>query len=241
MKISDAGLDIIREFEGCPLVAYLDAVGVWTIGYGHTKNVKKGQVITKTQAEHFLLSDVKTAENKVNKYQDRYKWNVNQYSALVSFAFNIGSIDQLTANGTRNNAQISEKILAYDKGKVNGKMVVLAGLSRRRKAEKALFDKKVDNSTPEGEKAENEANTTPQAENTQEGYKMPTLKRGAKGKAVKVWQVILDFQPDEVDGIFGAYTEQRTIEYQAMHNLKKDGIVGSKTWEAGFKSIWATV
>lgn len=229
MKISQTGLKLIEEFEGCRLVAYADAVGVWTIGYGHTKGVKKGQAITKEQAEHYLKQDVKTAENNVNKYYDRYKWNQNQFDALVSFAFNIGSIDQLTAKGTRSIAEISEKILQYNKA--GGK--VLAGLTRRRKAEKLLFDKKTDNNTQTQGTGGNTAKT--------EEYKMPTIKRGTSGKAVKVWQVILGFAAEDIDGVFGPYTEQKTIEWQAMNDLKKDGIVGNKTWKAGFDTLWRAV
>lgn len=228
MKISQNGLKLIEEFEGCRLVAYQDSVGVWTIGYGHTKGVKKGQAITKEQAEHYLQSDVGNAEKVVNKYYDRYKWNQNQFDALVSFAFNIGSIDQLTAKGTRSIAEISNKILAYNKA--GGK--ALAGLTRRRKAEKLLFDKKAVNSTPKEEKAENGAKT--------EACDMATLRRGSTGTAVKVWQIVLGFEKGQIDGVFGAYTEQRTIEYQAQHNLKKDGVVGSKTWEAGVETLWGT-
>ena len=51
MSISDQGLAFIKKFEGCLLKAYEDAVGMWTIGYGHTSGVFKGQVITKEKAE----------------------------------------------------------------------------------------------------------------------------------------------------------------------------------------------
>lgn len=139
MKVSNNGLNLIMKFEGCRLTAYQDAVGVWTIGYGHTSGVRKGQRITKEQAIEFLKQDCLKAEKNVNAYATRYNWNQNQFDALVSFAFNIGSINQLTANGKRSIAEISQKILAYNKA--GGK--VLKGLTDRRKAEKALFDKYV--------------------------------------------------------------------------------------------------
>ncbi|MGL4675515.1 MAG: lysozyme, partial [Wohlfahrtiimonas sp.] len=53
MKTGQKGIELIKEFEGCKLKAYQDSVGVWTIGYGHTKNVRKGDVITQTQADQF--------------------------------------------------------------------------------------------------------------------------------------------------------------------------------------------
>lgn len=72
---------------------------------------------------------------KIMKYNSKYKWNQNEIDALVSFAYNIGSIDALTANGTRSRATIAAKMLQYNKA--GGK--VLNGLTRRRKAERELF------------------------------------------------------------------------------------------------------
>ncbi len=144
LSVSDTGLDLIKKFEGCKLTAYQDSVGVWTIGYGHTSGVKQGDTITQAQANAYLKADCKTAETAVNKYYSKYKWNQNQFDALVSFAFNIGNIDQLTSNGTRTIAQISAKIPAYNKA--GGK--VLQGLVSRRAAEKELFDTAVEDDSP---------------------------------------------------------------------------------------------
>lgn len=145
-KISKNGIDLIKEFEGCYLSAYKDPVGVWTIGYGITDSDKAitgtkiyaGLKISKDTAEKWL-------ENSLNqkyvplvlKYDGIYNWNQNELDALVSFAYNIGSIDQLTANGTRSKTTISNKLLQYNKA--GGR--VLKGLTRRRVSEKALFDK----------------------------------------------------------------------------------------------------
>lgn len=136
MRISNAGLNIIKKYEGCRLEAYRDPVNIWTIGIGHTKGVKPGQKITAAQADEFLKEDVKWAEDAVNKYMKTYNFNQNQFDALVSFAFNIGSIDQLTANGTRTIGTIANKIPLYNKA--GGK--VLAGLMRRRAEEQKLFN-----------------------------------------------------------------------------------------------------
>ena len=136
MKISEKGLNIIKKYEGCRLKAYRDPVGIWTIGFGRTKGVREGQTITQAQADQFLQEDVAWAEKAVAKYDSIYHWNQNQFDALVSFAFNVGSIDRLTANGTRTIGTISNKIPLYNKA--SGK--VLTGLMRRRAEEKALFD-----------------------------------------------------------------------------------------------------
>lgn len=139
MRTSQNGINLIKQFEGCRLTAYKCAAGVPTIGYGHTAGVKMGQTINQVQAESFLKDDLMKYEKNVEKYDSKYHWNQNEFDALVSFAFNIGSIDQLTANGTRDRKMIAERILQYNKAA--GK--VLDELTKRRKAEQALFLKPV--------------------------------------------------------------------------------------------------
>ena len=139
MKTSQNGINLIKKFEGCRLKAYKCAAGVWTIGYGHTAGVKSTNVITQEQAEEYLREDLERFEKNVEKYNYRYNWNQNEFDALVSFAFNIGNIDKLTADGTRTKKQIAEKIPLYNKAA--GK--VLSGLTKRRQAEKELFLTKV--------------------------------------------------------------------------------------------------
>lgn len=143
MNISENGLNLIKEFEGCRLAAYQDAVGVWTIGYGTTNadisitgtSICQWLKISQTTADEWLRRSIDTKYGpKVDKYS-KYNWNQNEFDALVSFAYNIGSIDQLTANGTRTKEEIARKMLAYNKA--GGK--VLAGLTRRRQKEQALF------------------------------------------------------------------------------------------------------
>ncbi len=146
MKISQKGLEIIKRHESCRLKAYLDPVGIPTIGYGHTAGVKIGQTITQAQADAYLAQDVGTAERAVAKYDGTYNWNQNQFDALVSFTYNCGAgnLDKLLASGKRTVSEISAKISTYNKGTVNGAKVVLTGLVRRRAEEKALFDTPVD-------------------------------------------------------------------------------------------------
>lgn len=135
MKINEKGLEIIKYFEGCRLHAYKCPAGVLTIGYGHTRGVKQGDVITQEQAEKYLKEDLKVYEAHVSSFNDNYNWSSNEFSALVSFAFNIGSITQLTARGTRSKEEIADKMLLYDSA--GGKR--LAGLGARREKERELF------------------------------------------------------------------------------------------------------
>lgn len=137
--LSPNGLNLIKSFEGCKLTAYkcLPTEKYYTIGYGHYgSDVKAGMKITEEQAEELLIQDCKKAIKNVNSFMSKYNFNQNQFDALVSFAFNVGSINQLTASGTRTLEQISSKIPAYNKS--GGR--VIAGLVRRRAKEKELFD-----------------------------------------------------------------------------------------------------
>lgn len=79
----------VKEFEGCKLTAYQDSKGVWTVGIGHTKGVKKGMRITMQQAEAYLTQDLAAACNYVNS--QRVCKTQGQFDALVDFCFNLGT------------------------------------------------------------------------------------------------------------------------------------------------------
>ena len=137
-KINKSGLNLIKKYEGCRLTSYICPAGVLTIGYGHTgKDVKPSQTITKKKAISLLKKDLARFERHVQSYNYIYEWTDNEFSALVSFAFNIGNIDQLTAYGKRTRSQIRSAMLKYVKA--NGK--TLQGLVKRRKAELKLFNR----------------------------------------------------------------------------------------------------
>lgn len=143
-NISDEGLELIKRFEGFRSKAYYDSVGVLTIGYGSTNAMKSilgftitpASTCTKSQASDWLRKAIDSKYGvKVQKYDSIYHWTQNEYDTLCSFCYNIGNIDGLTANGTRNKKEISNKILLYNKA--GGK--VLKGLTDRRKLEQELF------------------------------------------------------------------------------------------------------
>lgn len=134
MKINNEGLELIKSFEGCKLIAYKCPAGVWTIGYGHTAGVYEGMVISQAQADNMLKSDLKKYEKYVT---DNVKLNLNenQFSALVSFCYNCGVGNLRTLVKDRNVKQIADAMPLYNKAA--GK--VLKGLVRRREAERKLF------------------------------------------------------------------------------------------------------
>lgn len=89
MRVSDICFEKIQEFEGLRLTAYKCPAGVWTIGYGHTKGVKMGQVITEAQAESLLRGDILPCEEYVRGLN--LELTQGQFDALVDFCFNLGT------------------------------------------------------------------------------------------------------------------------------------------------------
>lgn len=150
--INKAGLELIKEFEGVRLKAYPDPGSKdgkpWTIGYGHTRNVKRGDVITHAQAEAFLIDDLKTAEAVISKYV-KVKLNENQEAAIISFIYNLGETQFAKSS-------VLKYINAGKLDEVPGRMAlyrmndgkVMAGLVRRRTAEGALWMKPVNIEQP---------------------------------------------------------------------------------------------
>ncbi len=133
------GVSLIKSFEGLRLKAYQDAVGVWTIGYGTTRGVKPGQEISEAQAEALLKTDLNRFERAVSQ-SVRIPVNDNQFAALVSFTYNVGSgaLKRSTLLKKLNRRDIygaSNEFLRWNRA--GGR--ILAGLTRRRKAERALF------------------------------------------------------------------------------------------------------
>ena len=134
------GLLLIKSFEGLRLQAYQDAVGIWTIGYGTTRGVRPGMRISKEQAEAFLQQDLVRFEQAINDAV-KVPINDNQFSALASFTYNVGSGAFRSStllrllNQNQNLHAIAEQFPRWNRA--GGR--ILAGLTRRRHAEKTLF------------------------------------------------------------------------------------------------------
>lgn len=141
--INEKALKLIKDYEGLVLTAYPDPGSKnglpWTIGYGHTKGVKKGDKITVSQAEAFLVEDLKQSEAVIKKYVTTHL-NENQYGALVSFIHNIGEKQFAKSSVLK---YINQNRLDEVPGRMalyrmnDGK--VMAGLVRRRASEGELW------------------------------------------------------------------------------------------------------
>lgn len=144
MELSQRGLELIQQFEGLRLRAYLDSAGVPTIGYGSTRGVQMGDEITETDALALLAADCDRFEDAVRELVN-VRLNQNEFDALVSFSFNVGAaalrdstlLRKLNAGEDRE--EVADEFLrwVYAGGKK------LRGLERRRKAERDLFLKPV--------------------------------------------------------------------------------------------------
>lgn len=145
MRISQTGVDLIKEFEGVRLEAYQCFAGIWTIGYGSTywpdgRRVKQGdRLANHAEAEQLLRDTVKTYEAGVNRIV-KVHLTQNQFDALVSFAFNLGiaALEKSTLLRKLNQIDIMPVANEFSRWTKSGGKE-LEGLRRRRAAERSLF------------------------------------------------------------------------------------------------------
>lgn len=145
MKINEKGLALVKQFEGCELTAYRCPAGKLTVGFGSTgSHVKEGMTITPAEAEALLLKDLKRFEYGVGVLIGDAPTTSDQFSALVSFAFNLGlgNLQQSTLLKKHKRGDIAgaaDQFLLWNKARVKGALRVLPGLTRRRAAERRLY------------------------------------------------------------------------------------------------------
>jgi lysozyme len=142
MQISQEGLALIKKFEGCELEAYKCPAGVWTIGYGHTKDVKEGDKINKDEANYLLQEEMIEFESYIDDMVE-VELNQSQYDALCAWVYNLGpsnlgSSTLLKVLNEGKYEEVPQQIKRWNKA--NGE--VLTGLIRRREAEALLFQGK---------------------------------------------------------------------------------------------------
>lgn len=215
MKTSEKGIALIKQFEGCRLQAYkpVPTEYYYTIGYGHYgPDVAPNAIITQGQAEAYLIVDLQKFEKVVNA--TGLVLNQNQFDALVSFTYNCGANNLHKLITGRTLPQIADAMLLYNKG--GGK--VLAGLTRRREAERTLF-------LSGGVTETQPINHNPYPEPTK------NVRLNSRGNDVRYLQYELNQRGYKlkVDGIAGQLTIGALIDYQKKAGLNPDGICGSLT------------
>ncbi len=141
MNTSQEGIDLIKSFEGCELTAYRCSAGVWTIGYGHTRDVTESDTCTQAKAELLLKSDLYEFERYVNNLV-AVPLTQCQFDAMICFTYNLGptNLKESTLLRVLNSGDyeaVPAQLIRWDK--VNGRP--LAGLTRRRIAEVDLWNK----------------------------------------------------------------------------------------------------
>jgi lysozyme len=145
MNLSEAGLALIKRWEGLKLDAYQDGAGVWTIGYGSTRGVTPGMRITRAEADARLRSDAEEAAAAVRR-SVRVPLSQAQFDALVSWTFNLGTgalaSSTLLRRLNRGDYEgAAEEIQRWNKLRdaESGELVVSQGLVNRRRAEREMF------------------------------------------------------------------------------------------------------
>ena len=139
MQISKTGIELLKHFEGCELKAYQDSVGVWTIGYGHTKGIYEGLEITQSEAEKMLQDELPEYEGYIT---DKVVPMLQQheYDALVCWVYNLGptNLSSSTMLKKLNAGEFKEVPFQMKRWDKAGGQPLL-GLTRRRNAEALLF------------------------------------------------------------------------------------------------------
>ena len=216
--INQEGLNLIKAFEGLYLEAYQDPVGIWTIGYGHIQGVTEGMKITLAQAEELLRQDLARYETAV---QDAVEVTINedQFSALTSFCFNLGagSLFRSTLLKLLNQGKIAEAANEFPRWDKAGGQPLL-GLSRRRRAERALFLSQ----------SWSEFRTWKPSKILRLAKPGEPLMKGEEVRRLQQALIDRGFIL-EADGIFGQKTDLAVKEFQQQHGLTVDGIVGAET------------
>lgn len=243
MQTSNNGLNLIKKWEGCYLESYTCPAGVWTIGYGTTQyprggKVQRDQVISPQAAENYLRFEVDEKAVAVAKLIT-VPLNQNQFDALVSFAYNVGSgaLESSTLRKKLNAGDYlgaAEEFMVWNKlTKPSGEKVECEGLTNRRRIERALFLSAC------GAEPNFAADVPkPAAVVLRLGLKDPEVPGGVIYQLQKQLQM-LHFYEDGLDGDFGPLTDEavRKFQAQAFGASESDGKVGPKTLAAIAKAL----
>jgi lysozyme len=204
---------LIESFEGCRLEPYQDSVGVWTIGFGHTGDdcYAGCDPISQQQADQLLAADLKRFEDAVNGMVADATTQ-QQFDAMVSFSYNLGegALRGSTLLRKHNAADYPGAAAEFGKWDHAGGQQ-LAGLTRRRAAESAVYSTGTYSATGTASASAGS----------------PTLRLGSSGAAVTQLQQKLNIT---ADGSFGPATDAAVKAFQTAQGLVADGVVGPQTW-----------
>lgn len=210
MQTSSQMRQLIGGWEGCRLEPYADAVGVPTIGFGHTgEDVSLAMdPISQEQADQLLEADLQKFEASVGDLCP--ECSQQQFDALVSFSYNLGAgaLERSTLRTLHNQGDYAGAAQEFLKWNRAGGQV-LAGLTRRRMGESDVYA------------------TGTYSDSGAMPATLTTLRIGMSGDAVKTLQAKLGIDPD---GQFGPHTQEVVKQFQTNNNLAPDGIVGPQTW-----------
>ena len=249
-RLNDEGLALVKTYEGLheqivqagkltAIRAYQDVVGVWTIGYGHTKTAALNQQITPQAAEDLLFQDLEEFEDAVSQAV-QVDVNSDQFSALVAFAFNLGpaALFQSTLLKKLNKGDYVGAANELPRwNKAGGQR--LLGLTRRRLSERALFLSQpwrpflsYDGSVEPSIISKQLSQSQPATPTKQRELKLtnPLM----QGEDVQQLQVLLKSQGYvfNASGSFDEITEAVVKEFQKQQNLESNGVVGEATRKA---------
>jgi lysozyme len=238
--IQPEGVKLLTTFEGVKLTAYDDGRGVWTIGYGHTQNVRPGMTISQAQAEEWLAADLAEFESYVEKAV-KVQLNANQFSALVCFCFNVGPGSEGFGGSTLlkllNAGDYAGAANQFPRwNKVEGKPWL--GLTRRRLAERSLFLgnpwQPFLNYERTGEEIVQGIVSGISKETSGAMRSLKLTNPVMQGEDVRQIQMALQKagMKLEPDGFFGKATDQAVRQFQQKKGLTVDGTVGAATRKA---------
>jgi lysozyme len=213
--INAAGVKLIKSFERLYLDAYLDPVDIPTIGYGHTETAYMGMRISEAEAEKLLYYDVERFEAAVEDAVE-VEINDNQFSALVSFSFNLGagSLFKSTLLKLLNQGKIEKAAEEFPRWNKAGNQPLL-GLTRRRLAERALFLSKPWELFQEYDLLQL---TSPKIQGEYVRHVQQALKTAGFSL--------------EINGVFDEVTDKAAKQFQEKQGWVPDGLVGPKTVSA---------
>ena len=224
----DEALKLIVHYEGFREKAYLCPANVWTVGHGFTTHpdgrpVKQGDTISQAASLQRLRAKIDTTGQAIQRAV-KQPLTPYQVAALVAFTFNVGmgAFQSSTLKKRLDEGNFAAAAAEFDRwDKVNGKP--LAGLTKRRAAERALFCRPYSTPSPPA--------PIPPVPSPSPSGARATLRKGMTHPDVKVLQGYLGLASSDQTGFFGDLTEQRVKQFQQAHGLTADGVVGAGTWQ----------